>query len=363
MQKQISALVALLSLVMTSVRPVQAQDTSMKAVDPTATPQAIDERVDTKHTAKHHTSPHHSAKVEHDATAALVIAADETRDNVSVRNRPLVLEGHVTQDVLAVNSNVTIKRSAEVGGSVVVIGGSVDNQAGDRIHVTQQNEEVLPALAGEASGLIAVTPPHSQAAEVSQSAPVQAVTRGSWAGSQFAILLFGLLGGALLLLVAPRATQQVASLVGLEPARCLAVGGIAAALGTVVSVLNAVIIKSPVGLLYAPLGAMIALAPLIALAFGWLCGMRYVGDIVARKLGQHGSGNLYSRMALGLGVFFLANLLLGALHLPALGLTAELLAAVMGLGAALISGFGKDPDWLGARLRGESGWFSWGSRS
>src|SRR5215469_6498712 len=58
----------------------------------------------------------------------VTLAKDDTKDNLRVNGEKLILEGHVKNDVLAINSDVTIKPGAKVGGHLVVIGGHVDDQ-------------------------------------------------------------------------------------------------------------------------------------------------------------------------------------------------------------------------------------------
>jgi hypothetical protein len=361
MQRILFALVALISLLTINIRPTQAQDRTGQAVEPSATPQPVDERVGGPATA-----PRLPMGGQDDGGEPVTVEAGQTKEALAVRDTPLVIAGHVKDDVLAVNSDVTIKPGAKVGGNVVAIGGSVDNEAGDAVHVIKLTPKVLPALESAPGMLTAPAPPVTPAPAVQPQAPAPVPRhKEDWFGGQVALLLLGIVGGLVALIVAPRATHQVASRISLEPARCLVVGGIGAVATVVVLSVNAGLLHSPVRYLWAPFGVVIALLPALALAFGWLTGMRFAGDIVARRFAHlNNPGRLYTRMALGLAAFFLAKVILGSLSIG-LGMVVLLLEAVvalMGVGAILITGFGSDPDWLSDRLRGQARWFSWGRR-
>jgi hypothetical protein len=174
-----------------------------------------------------------------------------------------------------------------------------------------------------------------------------------------ALFLIGLVGALVLLLIAPRATTQATDTLSFEPGRCLAVGALGAFGLLTVSLLNSIILKA-VGIFWSPVGTLIGIVSIVLLAFGWLCGMRFAGDLIARKFGRREEGSLFGRIALGLGVFCLAKLVLHSIGgwLGGGTLLLEAIFALMGFGALLVSGFGSNPDWLGARLRGERRWMS-----
>jgi uncharacterized protein YjeT (DUF2065 family) len=338
MQRLLFALVALISLLFVNIRPMQAQSTSSPAAEQPATS-------DVKEQAP-------SAHVEEDAPSdrvpegAVYVRPDETVENVTVHGKPLVIEGNVTHDVHAVDSDVTIRPGARIGGRLDVRGGKVDIAPGLVLTPDADAPVVTAPLAVSAAPAV----PHKQK---------------DWFGGQVALLMLGVVGGVVILMVAPRAAHQVATQVTQEPARCLVVGGLGAVGILFVLLVNAGLMHSIVKYFWAPIGFVVALAPALLLAFGWLCSMRLAGDLVARRVAHiHTSGRLYTRMALGLVSFFLLNVVLGSLSpwLGGVGLLIEFLVALMGLGAVLITGFGADPDWLSRRLHGESRWFSWGRK-
>lgn len=301
---------------------------------------------------------------------ALVLKAGERVESLVVRDRPLVIEGEVTHDVVAFNSEVQVKPGATVGGHILVFNGSVTNEAGEGIRLIvndgtdlKTSGELRVSSSDAHSGGI-VTHVESRpgpAAITRMPHPAGAAKQNDWAGNQFLLLLFGLIGGFILLLVAPKATEQATDALSLEPGRCLLVGAVGAFGLLVVALVNAMAIKSPVGLLWSPVGTLLGILTLIVIAFGWLCGMRLMGDLVAKKFRRYDEGHLLGRIALGLIAFCFAKILLyavGGYWLGGAGQVLEVVVAMMGLGAAMISGFGSNPDWLGARLRGERRWLS-----
>ncbi|MCW3097335.1 MAG: hypothetical protein JWL77_2953 [Chthonomonadaceae bacterium] len=342
MQRIFFALVALISIMATNGKPLHAQENSLP-VDPPSTPQRIDDQEGSQ--------PPVAVSGTKEPAGAVVLNAATTTDSLAVRNRPLVIEGHVRHDVLAINSEVTIRRGATVGGHLVAIGGIVHNDAGDAVKVVEQDPELERSLNS------AFLAPATIRTSVRTTAPQK---RDDWLVVQFGLFVLGLLGGLILMVLAPRATQRVSEGIAFSPARSLAVGMLTALGMLVVLAFNGRLMHvSVIGLLWSPFGTVIALAAAMILGFGWLSGMRYAGDIVARRFGRPTSGgSLYGRIALSLGIFFLANVILGSMSrtLGVASLTLECVIAMMGLGAAVVTGFGKETDWLGARLRGESRW-------
>ena len=170
----------------------------------------------------------------------------------------------------------------------------------------------------------------------------------SWFGSQLALLILGLLGAGLAVIVTPNAAKRVADHVSSSPRRDLRIGAFVGIGFLAVLMANAILLKLPlIKILWAPIGLMVAFAPLLVLGFGWLAAMRFAGDCVARKLNRSGEGSTLSRMTLGLFAFFIVNVLLGSIShgLGVIGLCVEVAVALMGLGATAViaagSGFGR----------------------
>ncbi len=347
MQRFVFALVALISLLLVNIRPAPAQGHAPAAVEPAAPSQE--------------TSGHGSA-ASADETAsesharipegAVYVPPGETVENVTAHNKPVIIEGNVTHDVHAVNSKVQIGPNARIGGRLVTSGGTVDIEPG-LVLSSGPTEESRPVVAPPAPQETRAVQPH---------APQK---KEDWFGGQVALLMLGAVGGLVMLIAAPFSTQQVSKQVAQEPARCLAIGAIGAVGMVAVLFVSTGLRQTPLGLLWAPFHFVIALIPVLALVFGWLCGMRFAGDLIARKFAHnYDPGKLYNRMALGLVTFFLVNVVLGSLSywMGGVSLLIEFLVALMGVGAMLITGLGSDSDWLTRRMHGETRWFSWGRR-
>lgn len=335
MQRLLFALIAAVSLLFVNPGTTHAQ--SGGAVEPGHNPQAIDEPVET---------PHPSGVIAHAPADAVVIGPDQTVRDVSVNGRRLLVQGHVTHNVTAINSQVTITQTATVDGVVTVIGGSVENLAGNRIHVDRPHN--LMGIGFHKSTLlpgqldIIETTPSGATTRDRGVPPVS--QRHDWLGAQFALLVLGLLGGLTASLLLPRATQNVAEQVAQYPKRSLWLGGAAAAVMLGILLVDALLLHlRGIQYLWAPVGILVAVAPLLILGFGWLSGMRYAGDLIARKLNRSCEGTLFGRIALGLGAFFLANIFLSTLSegLGVLSFGVELLVALMGLGAVVAIATGK----------------------
>jgi hypothetical protein len=345
MQRSIYALVAILSLFAANLRPTQAQTGhAEEPVQPSSTPQTIDQR---------DTGPVTVASSLNQAQAGeLTVPANQTLDNLVVRNRRVVLSGHVLHDVLAINCDVIVKPGAEVGNYLNAVGGTVDNQAGDAVRVIRQDGGLATGLTGVVA--VGVKTPRSAAPP----------PRQGWATSQLYLGVFGLLGGLILSVVAPHATRRTCAIAALERGRSLAIGIIGAAGIAVIVLCGSWLLKSPLHGLALPVIAGVDLLFAVAIAFGWLCGMAMVGEFLQERLRGHRSCTWYGQLATGLLAFCLVNLLLGGISsfLGGIGLFFMALFALMGLGAAVISGFGSDSNWLSARLQRDGSWFSRSSR-
>lgn len=289
-----------------------------------------------------------------DSHGDVIVAAGETRDNLVVRGRRLVLEGHVSHDVLAIDCDVVVKPGAKVGNLLNMVGGSLDNQAGDSIRVVHQDSglaDMLPSSTG--ASLIAIPTP------VPTLTPAAPAKKGSWGGGQVALWIFGMLGGLILHLVAPGGSRRISELVREDQGRSLGLGLIAAATMGAMLFVGSWLMHTPFQLLLAPFVAAVAIICIVMLGSGWLCGMAAVGRWIQMRLGR-AEGNWHTQAMVGLTGCLLLNCLLGAIH-PYVGIggmALETLAAIAGLGAAIRSGFGSDPAWLTTRMRGGGRWFT-----
>ncbi len=210
------------------------------------------------------------------------------------------------------------------------------------VHNVTQNE---PHAADRNSGSYA--PPQTAA---SNGDTREMRKQHSWFGSQLALLILGLLGAGLAVVTTPKATRRVSDHVSAHVSQDFIVGGLVGVALLVILVVNAILLKLPlIKMMWAPIGIMVAFAPLLILGFGWLAAMRCAGDYVASKikLNHSGEGSSFGRISLGLFAFFFLNVLLGSISrgLGVIGLCTEIAVALMGLGATVViasgSGFGR----------------------
>ena len=294
----------------------------------------------------------------------LELPVGQTVPTLVVRDRLFVLGGNVTQDALAINCRVIIRPGATVGNLLTLIGGDVIDENEGRVRVVHLSAALAPDL--QQTVLVQKTI-NTNNYVLPAAPPVRSPNEkpeGSWIGAQFALLLVGLLSGMIALVVAPRATEQTGDAFAQETGRCLVVGALGMGGMVLALSLSYGLMRSPFSPIITPLGAAFAALCLAALAFGWVCGLRYVGQRLSRRLGRGGSLGMFLQFALGLGGFFMASALLGSVYrgLGVFCLSLEFILALTGLGAALLTGFGSDPNWLTARMRGEVRWLSRSAR-
>jgi len=317
MQRLVIALVAITSIFIAHSSSVYAQD-SGQAVDPSRGPQQIDEPMNGGSTVK---------SDQPGPRKTVYVPAGKTVESLAVHDENVVIAGHVLHDVVATNSTITLEPGATVGGTVRTVNCTLLNAAAG-ITMTTENTGVLTStsrLVGVYHNVRGVTEPESVA------------RRDDWFGAQLALAILGLFGAALSMIIAPHASRRVAEHVASHPKRDFKIGVMIGLALLVLLVADSVLLKMPViRYLWAPVGIFVAFAPLALLGFGWLAGMRYIGDCVARRLHRPADGPMFGRMALGLCAFFVLNVFLGCLSptLGAMSLCAELCIALMGVGAS-----------------------------
>lgn len=290
------------------------------------------------------------------------LPSGQTAPTLVVRDKTFVLAGNVTQDALAINCRVIIRPGATVGNLLTVIGGDVIDENDGHVRVSRLSPDLLPDLRQTIIESNAITTNHIVLS--SQAQAVGGKPEGSWIGGQFALVVVGLLSGIIALVIAPRATEQTGDALAHETGRCVVVGALGLSGMILALSLSYGLMRSPFSPLITPLGAAFAGLCLTALVFGWVCGMRYVGQLLSRRLGRGGSLGMFLQFLLGVGGFFVASAVLGSAVriLGVFCLSLEFVLALAGLGAALLTGFGADPNWLTARMRGEVRWMSRSAR-
>ena len=166
---------------------------------------------------------------------------------------------------------------------------------------------------------------------------------GDWVAAQIFFVIFGLLAALIALALAPKTTTLAVAAIDTEPARAAVVGFLGLALLGIVSTVNRALFGT---IVWIPFGTMVELASTVTILFSGLLGIAYFGGVLQKRR-RPGVRGFFSRAALGLIAIALFNCIPGV---NAASLFLQLIAFILGLGGLIITGFGRDPDWLSKRL-------------
>lgn len=329
MKSYVIALVALISFVLNY--PCQAQQT---------------ENVAPKPTPKNETSASAGIPPVIAPTEALptrTIEKGEKVGDLTLKNEHLLIRGEVDGDITAKNSEITIEENGSVSGSISLDQSTLTNHSTKKASVKTR----APQEGSVRTGIVHIN--------TKNQIPIGTTnTQSNPFTQQLALLILGLLCGGVLSSTAPHATRRVSNAVALEPARCLIIGGVAIVALGMLAMLNANLIHSVklFSLAWSPFGFGLSVLMLGVLAFGWVCGLRHFGNYLAQKTGKEVDGSIFGRLALGFFSIFVVSLVIGSVIAPVaiLGLLLQGLLTVMGLGASVITGFGREANWLGSMM-------------
>lgn len=231
-----------------------------------------------------------------------VVIEGEVEENVTVFGGDLRINGRVGENVTHFGGDTALGNDAVIEGDFTQFGGSVDRAPGARIEGSQTTG---PRIFDPFANFIA---------------------------SLFA-LLFTLALAAVVVAILPEQTRVLANTVGKQPLPSLGYGVLATILIPVLFVILALIII--VGWILIPFVA-------IAVALTYFYG--YVG--VARWLGDRIIGATRSASQTPIVAVLVGALVLGVIgFIPILGGLVQFVAAVIGLGAVLISKYGTGRPW------------------
>ena len=328
MKSFVIALVALISFVLNY--PCQAQQTENVATKP-APKSETSASAGTTTIAPTETLP------------TRIIEKGEKVGDLTLKNEHLIIQGEVDGDITAQNSEITIEDSGSVSGSISLDQSKLTNRSTSKATVKTHSSQNASVRSGvvhiNAQNQIPIGTTNTQSNPFTQ---------------QLALLILGLLCGGVLSSTAPHATRRVSNAVALEPARCLIIGGVAIVVLGMLAMLNANLIHSVklFSLAWSPFGFGLSVLMLGVLAFGWVCGLRHFGNYLAQKTGKEVDGSIFGRLALGFFSIFVVSLVIGSVIAPVaiLGLLLQGLLTVMGLGASVITGFGREANWLGSMM-------------
>jgi hypothetical protein len=290
------------------------------------------------------------------------VEKNEVAEDVVAIGGSVHIDGEVNRDVSAVGGSVRV--NGRVGGDVTSVGGSV--HLGPHSEVMGDVRAVAGTVTREPGAVV-----HGSLSDVGSLLP--GLSRGGdedWDGGwlllaplgqslhmfwSLAVLVLLLLAVTLVVLLAPRALEQVRARVAGEPWTAAAAGLLSQILvGPALGALVVLLIISIVGCLLLVLIPFLILALMIAALVGF-AGVAYqVGRVLEGRFGSR-SGGAYLTTIVGVLAIeapsLIGHLLAaggGFLHLFALmfllfGLIVRYIAWTMGFGAALLTAFANRP--------------------
>jgi len=232
------------------------------------------------------------------------------------------VRGHVNGDVVAVIGSVKLEPGAVVDGDAVAVGGKLDQPYGATVHGESVSLAFFPVWPGVP--------------------PLRAISL-----TLLVCWILAMLLGAVLALLAPGRIRRVAATISERTGASLLLGFFLPPLAVLAAVLLSITL---IGI---PLAVLL---PLVYLAVLWIGAVTSSYLLGQRFLGRDaGEGNVFLPALLGsltVAVMFGAGALLagpstslGTLGLlfPVLGLLLATVLAIVGSGAAVLSGFGQNP--------------------
>ena len=251
--------------------------------------------------------------------------AGEALDTVAAVNGSVLVSGTVEGDVIVLGGSARLESSARVRGDVFVVGGRIETRSGAIISGRSVSYPTLGAawlilLEGPSLGLSSIS-------RVVVGAKMALLA--AWLG--WAILLFATAG---------RGVLHTSEAVREEPFRCFMVG------------FSGVLALFLTALLMSSLAAMVIGVPLLFLVVGVAMVLKLWGLVaVFHAAGSFAGRKLVSRRWNPLNYAVLGLLLLGTLKLiPYLGTWTWTAASLLGVGATLVTKFGRREPWLQGSL-------------
>jgi hypothetical protein len=245
----------------------------------------------------------------------------EAHDTVAAVNGSVRVRGSVSGDVIVLGGNATLGERARVDGDVFVLGGRIETSPGTEIGGRSVSYPTLGAawlilLEGPSLGLASTS-------RVVIGAKMALVA--AWLG--WSILLFAVGGRDLL---------NTSETLWEEPFRCFLTG------------LTGVLALFLTALLMSSLAAVVIGVPLLFLVVGIATALKLWGLVAL----FHAAGRTITRLVRGrrlnsLNQAVLGLLVLGAVKLlPYAGTWVWTAASLMGVGATLLTKFGRQEPWL-----------------
>jgi hypothetical protein len=244
----------------------------------------------------------------------------------------LEIFGTVDGSIALFGGNVMLGPTAVVEGDINALGGSVDRDPGavieGQVNTNQEGPFWIIPFSGW-SGL-------------SQEWNVPGLNTNWFAGyNPFVQLLWGIVRtflwavfAMLVVMLLTKPTERVASTVVKQP---LASGGLGCLTAIVVPL---VIVVLAITICFIPVSLLLALALVIAWAFGVIA----IGLELGKRIAVIFKGEWHPALAAGVGTFILVLVMYGIdAVIPCVGWLPKLIVAILGIGAVLLTRFGSQP--------------------
>jgi hypothetical protein len=250
----------------------------------------------------------------------------------------VTIEGYVTGDVVAVGGGIRALDGARIDGDTVAVGGGVQRDEGAVIG--GEVVEIGPGVVLPGDWPIVMGP--------------RPWAVGGVAGAVVGFLIWGFLALAAVLLLRRR-IEAMAEALPLHPGRSIVYGlsgfvlapAALATLGIVAAVVTVLLVVTVVGALLVPAVAAAFLAALAASAIAVLLGIVAVWLSIGKAVAaQFGKPDLHPALGVLIGAVIVAI----ASQIPHIGPLVHVTVVVFGLGLAIMTGIGADPEWAHRRL-------------
>jgi hypothetical protein len=169
---------------------------------------------------------------------------------------------------------------------------------------------------------------------------------GEWIAAQIFLVVAGLLAALIVLALVPRTATLAVAAIDAEPARAAIVGILGLAVLGIISVINGILFGT---VIWIPFGTILAVASTVTVLLSALLGIAFFGGALQTR--RPTVRSFFSRAFYGLMTIAVLNCIPG---LGPASFALQVIALALGLGGLIITGFGRDPDWLSRRLSSAS---------
>lgn len=286
----------------------------------------------------------------------LIVEKGQKVKELNVESRVVIIRGIVEGNVNAIKCDLSIEATGAILGSLNMISGQAENYATIHGDVTIADGILHNKPKSSILGKITID------GEVLNNKPLMVKSKNdnrrisaarnneepkpkpNWFQSQLFLFMLTLLGGGVMTLVAPKGTIRVNEIAQHRTGPCFGAGIAVTAFMFMVLVIANFFADGFLSVVFAPLSIVAVTCTLLLLSAGWLVGLRMIGERIGKKMGWNTDCCLFYSLALGATFFLLINGVLGSIvqSIGAIGLIAQFILMLIGVGAIVRSGFGKN---------------------